>query len=358
MQKKLKRWLCLTISLSLIALALVGGMVALVDPYFHYHAPLSCFGYIMDNERYQNDGIVKHFDYDAIITGSSMTENFKTSDLDALFGTNAIKVPFAGGSYKEVNNLLKTALKTHPDVKMIVRGLDYDRIFDDADHMDYTGYPEYLYDRNPFNDVNYLFNTEVIFVALQDIVGRDSSGKLVIDFDKYVIWNDYLAFGKSAVDYNYARNEVERAEVSEEFTQEDRDRIKRNIEENVLSTVKEHPDTDFYLYFTPYSIAYMDYYTLQGKMEKVLDAEKYIIELLLPYENVKLYSFLLEDDLITNMDNYRDTAHHSAEINTRILQWMKDGEGLLTKDNYEDYCNREKEYILNFDYEAYFADWD
>lgn len=358
MQKKLKRWLIITISLSLAALILIGGIIVLVDPYFHYHAPLSCFGYIMDNERYQNDGIVKHFDYDAIITGSSMTENFKTSDLNALFNVNAIKVPFSGGSFKEVNELLKTALKTNPNVKMIVRGLDYDRFFDEPDHRDYDSYPDYLYDNNPFNDVSYLFNSEVLFVALQDIIGRDANGKLEINFDTYVSWKNTLAFGKDAVDYGYNRNAIERTDIAEHVSDEEFLTIKQNIEENVLSLVKEYPNTEFYLYFPPFSIAYMDNIKLQGKLEKQLEAEKYIVEMLLPYGNVKIYSFILEDNLITNIDNYRDIGHHSAEINTQILKWMKEGEGLLTEENYLDYLSREHKFLTEFDYETYFADWN
>ena len=45
----------------------------------------------------------KHFDYDAIITGTSMTENFLSSEFDSLFGVNSVKTTFSGASYKEIN---------------------------------------------------------------------------------------------------------------------------------------------------------------------------------------------------------------------------------------------------------------
>lgn len=49
---------------------------------YHYHAPLEDFAYLLDrnNERYQNYGILSHFSYDTIITGTSLTENFKSSE--------------------------------------------------------------------------------------------------------------------------------------------------------------------------------------------------------------------------------------------------------------------------------------
>ena len=58
-------------------------LTAYVDPFFHYHSPRTDeFFYTLDNQRSQNDGIVKHFDYQGVITGTSMVENFKTTEAD------------------------------------------------------------------------------------------------------------------------------------------------------------------------------------------------------------------------------------------------------------------------------------
>ena len=95
-----KKWGSKIILSAVILLCCIGGLTAFVDPYFHYHAPLSFLEYPLNNQRYQNDGIVRNFDYDAIITGTSMTENFKTTEFDNLFNVNSIKVPFSGATYK------------------------------------------------------------------------------------------------------------------------------------------------------------------------------------------------------------------------------------------------------------------
>ena len=83
--KKNKIWAVATVSLIVLCVAAIGAVVAVIDPYFHYGKGLSCLSYPLHNQRYQNDGIAKHFDYDAVIIGSSMTENFKPSELDELF---------------------------------------------------------------------------------------------------------------------------------------------------------------------------------------------------------------------------------------------------------------------------------
>ena len=64
-------------------LALIGSIVLffvlcfVFDPYFHFHKPFSFVRYRLYDERYTNDGISRHFDYNAMITGTSMAQNFK-----------------------------------------------------------------------------------------------------------------------------------------------------------------------------------------------------------------------------------------------------------------------------------------
>lgn len=89
---------------------------------------------------------MKHFGYDAIITGSFIIECFKTSELHELFGVNVIKVHYFGGSYKEVNDNLKVAFEYNSDIKMVVCCLDANAFFSDKDLVNYTKYPDYLYD--------------------------------------------------------------------------------------------------------------------------------------------------------------------------------------------------------------------
>lgn len=74
-----------------------GGLVICLDPFFHYHGPVAGWYYELSDQRSQNDGITRHFTYDAVITGTSMTENFRTTEFDALMGTGAcIKLPIRG----------------------------------------------------------------------------------------------------------------------------------------------------------------------------------------------------------------------------------------------------------------------
>lgn len=93
MEKNAYKKFCIqAISLIIIALALIAIFTVIVDPLFQYHKPF--FNVYIVSERYQNPGILKNFDYDSILTGSSMTENFRVSWFKNV-DENVVKVPFS-----------------------------------------------------------------------------------------------------------------------------------------------------------------------------------------------------------------------------------------------------------------------
>lgn len=335
-------------------LVATGCMTAIVDPFFHYHKPLKELQYPIDNQRYQNYGIVKNFEYDAIITGTSMTENFKTSEFEELFSADAVKVPFSGGSYKEINDLLKKAYDSNTEIKYIVRGLDGSRLFDDKDAMRYEMelYPWYLYDENIVNDVEYIFNKEILCNNTVDVLLHTMRGKKTTNFDEYCEWDTDAKYGKVHVDTQYER--TSKSDNAQVFSDEDRSRLAANIEQNVLDLVKENPNTDFYYFIPPYSIYWWDDCNQDGNLHRTMEAFKYMSELIVQQENVYLFCFFDEYDLITDMNNYKDTMHYSGEINSKILQWMSNGQHRLTRENYVDYWNSVEQYYSNYDYDALF----
>ena len=132
-----KKYFKVIILLTVSFLILIAGSVLLIDPYFHYHKPLKFLSYYLGEQRYINDGIGRYFEYDSIITGTSMVENFKSSLFDNLFNSNSIKIPFFGGSYKEINDNLERTLKRKKDIKYVLRGLDYNQIIQNDERVNY-----------------------------------------------------------------------------------------------------------------------------------------------------------------------------------------------------------------------------
>lgn len=100
-KRKYFKW-NVTVLICAIGLLIVIALINFyVDPVFHYRAPRNEFSYLLAYHRYQNNGIVKNMDYDTLITGTSMVDNFKTSECDTIFQSKSIKVAFPGASYKK-----------------------------------------------------------------------------------------------------------------------------------------------------------------------------------------------------------------------------------------------------------------
>lgn len=350
--KKSKIWGICFILLIILSLLFFAGITIVIDPFFHYHAPISKLNYPINNQRYQNDGIVKNFEYDAIITGTSMTENFKTTECDKLFNVKSIKVPFAGASYYEINNNLKVAFSANSDIKLVIRALDGDRLREDKDLLSYDSYPTYLTDENIFNDVKYLLNKNILINYSLGVLNYTKAGKNTTTFDEYSNWSNNTKYGKDVILSKYVR--PKKNDIVLEFNEQNKQEIYDNINQNVIELAKQNPDTQFYYFFPPYSIYYWDALNQKGIIKLDLDSYKYATQLMLEQENIHLFAFFEEYELIVSCKEHKDRFHYSEKINTKILEWMANDQYRLTKENYEEYWNKISEIYLNVDYDSLF----
>lgn len=337
-------------------LGTVGTWVYEIDPFFHFHKPYTdVYYYNLNNQRSQNDGICKHFDYDALITGTSLVENFKTSEFDKIFGVNSIKVPYSGGSYKEINDNLVRALACNNNLKTIVRGLDVHRFFDEASSMrsDLGKYPTYLYDNNPFNDLEYIFNRNVIFDRVYPMELANNNENFtpgITSFDSYSNWQARNTCGVNTVFPDGGGYDGLGAAIH--LSDDERITITENITQNVTSLADKYPDVDFYYFITPFSVAWWRNVAINGTIYKWIEAEQCIIELILEHDNIHLFSFNNRTDITTDLNHYKDNIHYAQWINSLMLHWMYTGKYLLTKDNYLDYLAKELDFYTSYDYNS------
>lgn len=349
-----KRW---GIGFLLTTLALLIGLglpTVIVDPYFHYHAPLEGLSYRLVRERYINDGIVKHFPYDAIITGTSMTENFKTTEADELFHAHFVKVPFSGSRLKEISNMLESAFSANKQINMVISSLDCYMICRDKDEMR-ENTPEFMYDNNPFNDVQYVLNKEILFEDTLEVLYRTKEGTPMTSFDNYARWNDRFSYSAAEIEKNSPRDSYTEKEPDTQLTEEDLKMLFANMEQNVISIVKDNPETDFFYFFPPYSIVWWEKSFYEGILYRQIQTYETACEMLLEYDNVHLFSFVDDYNVITNLDNYKDSMHYGDWINSKMLKDFADGNHKLTRENYRQHWSEVLEYYDTFDYETFFS---
>lgn len=354
MREKAKWYLLEFFIIAFVALLLVGRCVVEVDPFFHYHKPdTEKYYYTLDNQRSQNDGISKRFDYNMLITETSMTENFKTTEAEEIWaaeGARAVKVSYSGGYQEEINDNLLRALENNSELRIVIRGLDMWFISDADVKWKATGkYPTYLYDDNIWNDVEYIFNKDVIFNRVYPmIVEREKQG--ITPFDEYTDLGKEGKFGFETVlaPYQEVPGKIYGGEAY--LTEREKEGILAHVRQNIVSPAEEYPNVDFYYFFTPYSAVFWGECVQGAAIYRQVEAERLVIEEILKYDNIKLYSFSNRTDITTDLNNYKDPHHYGSWINSLMLKWMHDGKYRLTEENYEDYLAEELSFYIAYDY--------
>lgn len=322
--------------LILVLVVLVAGTVYVFDPFYHYHKPWLGLKAVLNDKEYQCVGTLKNFDYDALIVGSSVMENNDNSWFDEAYGVKSIKAIRSYGATADLCYLMDVAFKDH-DIKYVFYNIDPSSLSQEAvTTYESTGCPMYLYDDNPFNDIQYLFNKDVLLEKIPYQVASSYLG----DYDENLSynWAKWKSFGPDmALGLYYRSREVR--EMMEETVYDDK--LSANID-LLISEVEAHPETEFIFFYPSYSMLWWDMSYRAGETDAVIHCEKEMTKALLEHNNVRVFCFQAEEDVITNLDYYMDTIHFSPEINRRMLDHILAGEYELTLDNYEQELDKVK----------------
>lgn len=346
-----KKNIIATFSLLLSALLIMGTINVVIDPLFQYHKPW--FGlkpYIVD-ERYQNSGIAKNFDFENVIIGNSMTENFLVSDAEKTFGGKTVKLSASGSNVLDWTYLLKILEQREKHPENILFNLD-SGFFNSSDKTTKHEMPLFLYDNNYLNDVEYLFNFVLTRKYTYGALKANLNGNIP-EYDKAFVWGYEREIGKDVVLKEYKTAKKEEKETS--------DNANFYTDGNLL-LISEYfdsmPDTEFIFFCSPFSVLYWkDICDSNLLMEYKKQYEK-TFEFLSQYENVTVYFWTDEDmlNIISNLDNYKDSTHYGMHINKMMLERIGENIGELPKEKESWYPILDKyfDYLESFDYQAIF----
>ncbi len=345
MDRSLTKWMRLFCLVTISMLVLFGAITVIIDPYMHFHKPLRGISYQLDNERYMNDGISRQYEYDMIIAGDSMTQNFSVSECDRLFDATTIKLSYPGAGYRELWSAIDRALGRH-EVKTVIVNMDGDSLAQ-SDYMRYENLPEYLYNDNALDDASYIWNTEVLLYGTLHDIRATLSGEATTSLDDYGRFEHETGYDHVMQSVNKIDEPVEQGV---DFHPGRKYPVIFNLSDNVVSVVLEHPDTEFIIFMAPVSVA--KWCELYGKGEAFYRVRRYetALEYLTQMPNIRLFGFQDCFDITTDLSRYSDSVHYDADVNSQILQMIHDGEHEITVDNYEDYIERIEEFYMNYDY--------
>ena len=340
------------LAVTVAAFLAVAALVVYVDPFFHYHRPLEGFPYLVDNQLSQNPGMAENMDYDSVILGSSMTVNFQTTWFKELMGLNTIKLSYSGAFPKDQSNIMNIIFNQANEdkaVKKVFLGVDVITYTGGVDEVKYP-IPEYLYDKKLLNDVQYVLNKDVLL----NYILRPMADPEPTDLSNvYASWWTEEYYSEEWVLHNYeSPQQVEEALDPRDFVQA----AEKNLTVNICPYIESNPETEFVVFFPPYSILFWNDVQKENHLDATLETYRYISNRLNEYENVTVYFFPDQEEIICDLNNYADYSHYHPRYNRFMTECFADGTCLAAKEEQDgetidQYLEHMREIATEFDYE-------
>ena len=317
----MKKYLVHVLTAVIMTSAIVTAIMWIVDPYMYFHySSWHKTVYFINQQRFQNAGIALNQNYDSVVIGTSMAENFSTIQIDKKLGWKTVNLSISGSSAHEQRRLLEFALKTSK-VKNVLWVVQWDSFAHPVDFVRPDAiFPEGIYDGSRLSLFqNYLMNTNMLAYAARVFFDKNNS------MDTAWNWAGDFKFGCASVASSYndmSRNlVVKKAFGSGEFLT-DAQSIERSIQKNLRDVVKHNPDVRFILVIPPYSK--WSYKALQNKsgftaLSGVLNFREKIASDLNGFSNVSLLDYQSDPRIILDAADYKDTEHYSPRINAMMV---------------------------------------
>ena len=215
--------------------------------------------------------------------------------------------------------LMDLAFRTH-DVKRIVYGLD---VYSFIAKVDQTGsdVPMYLYDDNLFNDVSYWLNRSVLGSFLPRCLKAWGQKQDDSSRDRMYNWagrDDYGPIALYTASFTPPENPLP-ADARTQLAQE-------NLNAHLIAYITAHPETQFDIFFPPYSAAEWATMQSKGTLEAMLALRGLCYDALSGYDNVTIYDFSAREDWVLDLNNYKDTLHYGQWINDAMAECIAGGE--------------------------------
>lgn len=353
----------------------LGALLYAYDPLMLFHAPWGRPPTLHESMRLQAAGIINNARFDGVILGTSMTENTSAVEAGRLLGGEFVNLSITASDYFERGLVLAHALRQQA-LQRVIFSLDagvYGREGHPVFHREAF---DFLYDRNPFNDVRAYLTPRFLECALQWSMSEDCIGRPAgldrLNLDRPNAWFELpeqkVRFG-GLDNWFRARNDWQvnaalaaiaadgrRIAAGEPPVADERQRAQAvaealaYVDQYLLQVVKAHPEVEFYLFFPPYSrIRFAQWHQLglplAGAHEAVVRHLAGAAEAL---DNLAVFGFESED-FIDDIAWYKDTAHYHQQIDSLILQALASGRHRLRAATVDDYLRAARHKAFAFD---------
>lgn len=351
--KTYKHAVRLFFAISVLALTGTAALLLVYDPLHIYHTSwFTKESRIHGNMRLQAAGIINNYSFDSIILGTSMMKGTSEKEASEKLGGTFINISADGSSLWERRALLGHALR-QKELKHVIYSLDTGldlNLLRDNRTLPLKDF-EFLYDDNPVNDLKAYWNQKFLPCALTLSTSTECFGAnrgLVrpsgifpkvyqknLEISGMQNWV-YHKNGRGKKDYDRVKKHLNKTVKDERDYQEKLQRTYKLIDEGLISFVQENPKVSFHVVFPPYSRFMYSLWQQHDPLKYRLYKKtvEYMVLMGTKYPNLKVY--LLDDQAyVSDLNNYRDMRHYNTDMNSLILDYIKNGRQIGSLDELE-----------------------
>lgn len=332
------KWLLILIAAQM---ALVAFITVLFDPFYQYHGALPGTETVLYDRDNQVPGTIRTFEYDSVLLGSSVAENFDSDYLNTMYGGEFIKIIRASSSIADLRYYMDQAHEEQ-EIKDVFWCLDLFALTFSTEVTLYAeNIPRYLHTDTVLDDFTYLFNKEILFNKIpfslaSSYLGRNTGGNAYN-------WAADKTFGPASAMRSYNKPEGNFTD-SGTVSAADKELIDTNLA-MALEEITAHPETQYTIVLPPYSLLWWDSGYVNNLASTYLYAMEQSLTALASLENVTIHFFMNERDIICDLNYYMDMLHYSPEINQYMLECVSVGSHLVTEENLDEVIYGMKETV-------------
>jgi hypothetical protein len=262
--------------------------------------------------QFQIPGIARHYPYDAVVTGTSTSNNFRAADLAAAFGWRALNFSIAGSTIEEQRAILETALATGK-TRHVFWGVD-PFAFGNGEGRPF---PYYLYREPGWRTAQYLLNLGALWHGVSGLVRPEAKRLSLAQWMEKSAWDHQYTYGRAQVLTAWEH----RLSVPSARLPETAGLVEQAVEDAMGTLLRANPGVQFRIVLLPYSILYSKLLLEERPAEfdggcRIAAA---IASRVATLGNARVHDFRDERDITHDLDGFKDLVHFSGAVSRRIV---------------------------------------
>ncbi|WP_293651287.1 hypothetical protein [uncultured Campylobacter sp.] len=371
--KNAKKFIIATIITPIALGAILLSLIYIYDPFQIFHKPYFREDTFFTDMRKQALGIIKNYEFDSYIIGTSMLENTDSKEAANKLNSDGrwINISLSGSGFNERAVVLDYIFQNQ-NPKHIIYSLDGYYMVNRLNNSTLDW--DFLYNNSLYDDIKIYMNWKFISCAVRFSNQEKCVGN--ID-DIYQITNWYKNYKEIFGGFdNWIKHknndQINPMLINQALINIKNGNIKNIDNQDIIGDIdilaqqdylhkylirffRDYPDTKFSIIIPTYSrlfyrmqnieTIYNDNSKFFYTWEKSL---RYFITQSSSYKNVKVYGF---DDLdyADDIANYRDLSHYNKDLNSIQLDAIKNQTNILTPQNIDKYLATLEQKIKSYD---------